>query len=65
MGQSTFDQTMYNSTVSNMFQNGAGFGVQTTQKQMGSGAIRIEHSPSQNIIYAKNHKDFMHVHKKT
>ena len=35
------------------------------QKKIGQGAIRIEHSPSMNIIYAKDPKGSKHIHKKT
>ena len=51
MGKSTFDQTMYNTNMQ--------------QKKIGQGAIRIEHSPSMNIIYAKDPKGSKHIHKKT
>ena len=60
MGISNFDQTMYNSTGFGTTHQGPADFKKT--QQMGQGAIRIEHSPSMNVIYAK---DPVHVHRKT
>ena len=63
MGKSTFDQTIYNSTASG--HNGFGGFNAPPNKTMMQSAIRIEHSPSMNIIYAKDPRDSKHIHKKT